>query len=105
MINLNESPIKVTNQHHVTLRADITAEATARATFTDDAVREYFDLDADEDVTRAHVDAYATECEDLDLDWDIGEIDDVDHIKIDARRSERTTIVPPEFVPLPGMEA
>jgi hypothetical protein len=105
MINLNESPIKTSTYHRVTIRAQVRVEATTTVEFDEDTVREYFDLTTDDSITQALIEEYATECEDLDPFWDVSNsIDEFDRTEIADHTSERRTVVPPEFVPLPGME-
>jgi hypothetical protein len=102
-MTLEESPIRITNQHTVNLRAHIRGIATATVHFDDDAVREYYDMEPDAPIPYDLVTAYATECEDLDPYWDMDDIDDFDRVDVESQTTKRVTIVPPSFVPLPGL--
>lgn len=105
MIDIEKSPIQVTTQHTVTIRTEVKVDATAVVTFSEDDVREYYELDPSDTVTRELIEAYAVEYE--DPDWDVDPRADFDFVgftKVDSHASEKVTVVPPEFVALPGME-
>lgn len=97
--------VRSTVRFHVTLTGRLRVKASARVSFTEDDVREYFDLDDAEPITDALVADYVAEAEDLDLDWEIDDIDDYDHVGVEWMRREKVSIAPAFFVPLPGMEA
>lgn len=99
---LDRPPVYSTIRHHVRLRARVRADAFAAVSFDDDEVREWAGLDEGEEVTPELVRDYAVECE--DVDWDVDDIDDFDQVDVEWVRSEQTLVVPPSFVPLPGLE-
>lgn len=89
---------------HVELTGRLRVKASAHVSFTEDDVREYFDLDDDEPITDALIADYVTEAEDLDPDWELDDIDEYDHVDVEWVRREKVSIAPESFVPLPGME-
>jgi hypothetical protein len=88
----------------VSLIAKIRADAHASLSFTDEDVREALGLDDDASIGPAEVQEYIEESGEIDPDWDIVDIDDVDDLEVSYVRTERISLVPPSFVPLPGLE-
>lgn len=103
-------PVHPVTRYTVAAKFEITVKASTRLTFTDEDVREWADLEDDgEAIDPELIDEYMREAlgesDVIDVyevtDWSpLGAMDD----EFTFVKVEKTMSVPPEFVPLPGME-
>lgn len=88
----------------VRVRYNVEAVVECTAKVRDSEVREYHQLEADEEVTFAHIEEFVVEQNDESM-WDLCDITHWEKVDgVDILGEEARMVAPPTFVPLPGMD-
>ncbi|AWY06020.1 hypothetical protein SEA_ROBSFEET_13 [Microbacterium phage RobsFeet] len=111
MTDIDDRPlVRSEVTYRVRVVHEVTAKVEATATILRSDVARWMECD-EADVTQQDVEAYATEYEHDDGEplisedqFELRSIEDWDGADVDVLSEERQTIVPPSFVPLPGLE-
>lgn len=99
--------VKSVTEYRVKLQTKVTAMVYTHMRFTDADVREWAELDGNEEVDPDVLEEYALENLD-EGSLELGDIEDWSPLghetDLTIISAEKTMQAPPEFVPLPGME-